>query len=324
MTSVATGAAAPRKPDGLVERRLMAPLLAESALFLGYAMALYLVPLCGSVALASQHATPVAMVARLVLTVLSGYGLFVLATVGHEGFHFNLARRPSLSCRIGCVFSSLMPLFCATGFFLFHWRHHRHNNQPVDPDYAHFIRFDNFLLRVGVARVIITSHYLAVTVDTAFNGLRGATQVPISDPDARRLARFNLACQCGWLAAYGVACLAVPGFLLAWLPVLGAATAVSSLNAYQEHAFQQGTPQPFARSRTSRVLTWLHAGSNFHVEHHLYPSVPCWRLPRVHRLLVGHGWYQDKQHLLDAGILGTLKFAFANYRYGGQTPRGKS
>ncbi len=307
----------PHKPRGLIDPRLLQPSLLASAAFLAYASALYLLPLAGLIALSSAGWGLAITALRGLLTALSGYGLFVLATTGHEGFHFNLAKNRRLSCMAGCLFSSMMPLFCATGFFIFHWRHHRHNNGPEDPDYAHFSRYPHPLHRIGLARIAITLRYLAATVDAAWHGSRTDAASPLVSAELQRLARFNLLCQTGGLALYAWPLWSLPGFALSWIPVLCVATVVSSLNAYQEHAFAPGMAQTFARSRTATLLTWLHAGSNYHLEHHLYPAVPCWRLPQVHRALLKAGWYDDKKHLLEAGVISTFRFAHSHYRYGG-------
>lgn len=312
----------PRKPARLMDSLMFRPSGVESAYFIAYAVALYLLPLSLLYAIAAQDPSWYMLVFAVPLVVLSGYGLFVLATTGHEGFHFNLTRNHLLSCYVGCLFSSMLPLFCATGFFIYHWRHHRHNNSAEDPDLLHFERYRSVFGRIAIARLAITLGYLLATVRVAMNGISGAP-LPLSDADARRLAQFNLLCQAMWLTLYAVLAVAAPRFLLAFVPVLCATTIISSINAYQEHAFAAPHAEPFARTRTSRAVTLLHAGSNFHVEHHLYPSVPCWRLPRVHRLLMERHWYAEREHLLDASLIGTFKYCFKGYRYGGYPSRGR-
>lgn len=335
MTSSPTPTRPPPKPRGLLDPALLKPSAAGTTAFLAYASALYLLPLAALVLLVPPGFGIAALAARAGLTILAGYGLFVLATTGHEGFHFTLARRRRLSAALGCLFSACMPLFCATGFFHFHWRHHRHNNSADDPDFAHFTRHPSLMDRLGPARLLLTARYFAATVQAALGRLALDPASPLGAADMRWLARVNLLCQAVLIGAYAMALLWLPGFWIAWLPVLCAGTAISSLNAYQEHAFAPASDRPpgrpgalrqrsaadageaFARSRTAPLLTCLHAGSNFHVEHHLYPSVPCWRLPQVHRALMQAGWYEHRASLLDAGVMSTLRYAHPHYRYGG-------
>jgi fatty acid desaturase len=41
---------------------------------------------------------------------------------------------------------------------------------------------------------------------------------------------------------------------------------------------------------TSPLLSFLWANITFHVEHHLYPRVPFFRLPDLHKMLAGRGY----------------------------------
>ncbi len=48
---------------------------------------------------------------------------------------------------------------------------------------------------------------------------------------------------------------------------------------------------------------------NFHIEHHLLPSVPCWRLPALHRLLRERGFYRDHPAAIADGYLDVIRRA---------------
>ena len=41
---------------------------------------------------------------------------------------------------------------------------------------------------------------------------------------------------------------------------------------------------------TSRILGVMWANITYHVEHHLYPRVPCHRLPELHALMRGRDY----------------------------------
>jgi len=41
------------------------------------------------------------------------------------------------------------------------------------------------------------------------------------------------------------------------------------------------------------------SGTNYHLEHHLYPRVPCWRLPALHRWLRDTDWYRTRQPVVE-------------------------
>lgn len=312
----ASQAPLPRKPKALLARRIWRRSTLQSGAFIGYALVLYLVPLAGIAALLAAPSV-LRWLLALPLVALSGYGLYLMAIVAHEGFHFCLSDNKMRSCALGCLVSAILPLFCATGFFVYHWQHHRHNNTLRDPDYRHFIAYEGLVGKVLLSRLVITARYALQTVRLAAGADTGPWHLPLERRQMQALARFNLLCQAVFLSGYAWLFLHFSDAMPVLLPVFLCTTLIASMNAFQEHAFPAGPVEPFARSRTSPLLTLLHAGSNFHIEHHLYPGIPCWRLGTVHAALRSAGWYDARADLLDAGTLGTFKYCLPAYAYGG-------
>lgn len=308
------------KPQVRLDRSLFKARSGESLLIIGYALCLFLLPLALFVWVANTASTLWVLLCSP-LWVLAGYGWFLQAILGHEGFHFNLSSKPMHSCYLGILTSSLLPGFCVTGYFVDHWQHHRYSNSEQDPDYRHFSRYRSLFSRLALSRLIATSNYLQATLRLAFGPPVSPSPLPspLSAAQVRRLARCNIACQVGWLSVYTVALWQIDGLLLGFALSLAVAFLLSAVNAYQEHAFSEGHDQPPARSLTSRLSTWLHVGANFHLEHHFYPAVPCWRLPKVHRQLLEAGWYADRQYLLEKRFVPSFKYASARHPYRGDT-----
>jgi fatty acid desaturase len=46
---------------------------------------------------------------------------------------------------------------------------------------------------------------------------------------------------------------------------------------------------------------------NYHLEHHLYPGVPYYNLPRLHKMLMKHDEYQEKAHITTGYTMGLLR-----------------
>lgn len=89
---------------------------------------------------------------------------------------------------------------------------------------------------------------------------------------------------------------------LAW--VLANATTFSlfvRLRSIAEHAVTDSTDDPFHNTRTTQAnlfarLTVAPHHVNYHLEHHLLPTVPHYNLPRMHAMLRERGAYDDAEH----------------------------
>lgn len=303
------------KPTLRPARSLLTPSAVETTLVVGYALLLFAVPLALLVAIVDQ--APQAWPLALPLLLPAGYGLFLMGILGHEGFHFNLSDNRLFSCLLAVLLSSMLTGFCVTGYFVDHWQHHRHNGGPKDPDWRLLRRYRLAVTRLLVSRLHATGWYLVQTVRLALPGAKVSGTLPLPDTQVRLLARANLACQLLWPALWLALAAQWPVLLPAVAGCLLLALLVSALNAYQEHAFEASVALPVARSRTAWLSTLLHLGSNYHLEHHLYPRVPCWRLPRLHRQLLASGWYDGRQALLEPRFFGALRYCKARFPYAG-------
>jgi len=305
-----------------LDRRLFQPESRQSALAVAYVVTLYAGGLAGAAYLLTQ-ASVVALLA-CVPAALAAFGLFLHGVLGHEGFHFNLARDRLASCTLGVLVSSVLSGFCVTGYAVDHWSHHRLNNASNDPDLRLFSRYRGLFGRLVLSRLAATARYACLTARLAAGDHTLAAAVPIKPASLITLARLNLMTQTGWIILHLIAAQRFPGLLIAWPLCLMMVVLISGLNSYQEHAFTQEQPNVPARSRSSVICSLLYMGSNFHLEHHLYPGIACWRLPGVHRQLQAAGWYSDKSHWVETGFFHSFRFAQRRYAYApkriGDTP----
>jgi fatty acid desaturase len=92
---------------------------------------------------------------------------------------------------------------------------------------------------------------------------------------------------------------------------------VSGIRDIAEHAVVPDDDDPLRNTRTTyanpveRLLLapyWV----NYHLEHHLFMFVPCWRLPAAHRALIAAGRVNEMELLASIG------------RFCGRRPRGWS
>lgn len=225
-----------------------------------------------------------------------------LMVLGHEAIHKRLSADPWLNDGLG-RYVATFPVFISLSKWAFiHLRHHRHTHTADDPDRAIYARyplaakkFRRLLLRdVCGLNVISTLKYFAdvpfVTgrFNRRFLGEEGAARYA-QTTDMRRFA----SCWAVVLAVgFGVAGWTFGGlFVLYWLvPYCTLMQVFFRIRGAIEHGNVPDPDNTYQRTRTycmSVALRFFFAPKQvgYHLEHHLYPSIPFYRLPRIHDVL---------------------------------------
>jgi len=84
-------------------------------------------------------------------------------------------------------------------------------------------------------------------------------------------------------------------YLVLWiLPLVTVVQAILRLRAIAEHGATTDFSSPLTAARTNVLPGWLEwlifpHHVNYHIEHHLYASVPHYNLPRLHREMAARG-----------------------------------
>lgn len=90
-------------------------------------------------------------------------------------------------------------------------------------------------------------------------------------------------------------------YLVLWvLPLVTVVQAILRLRAIAEHGATTDFSSPLTAARTNLGPAWLRwalfpHNVNYHVEHHLYASVPQHNLPALHRAMVNQGLLQNAE-----------------------------
>jgi fatty acid desaturase len=111
-------------------------------------------------------------------------------------------------------------------------------------------------------------------------------------------------------------------YLVLWvLPLVTVVMAILRLRAIAEHGATTDFSSPLTAARTNVAPAWLawlifpHQ-VNYHIEHHLYASVPHYNLPALHREMTARGML-DNAEVVAFG--GTLRKIFAERYLGNPT-----
>jgi fatty acid desaturase len=238
------------------------------------------------------------------------HALIVLA---HEAAHWRLFRKRALNDWVGELFLAWPFVFVSMqAYRRNHLPHHRHINTEQDPDWVRKqTREWQFpMSRWELARLLILDVLgvgFAKFIVVAIRMPRSAT----ADTGQGRAFKIGrLAFLLATATAISVLQLWTP-FLLFWVvPYITWMQLCFHVRSIAEHFAIQSRTGVY-QTRTV-MLTWLERvfvlpkNANYHLEHHLFPSVPFYRLPELHRQLMSQPSYRDSAHITH-GYFGVLR-----------------
>jgi len=205
---------------------------------------------------------------------------FMQFTVLHDGVHRSLARGyPFLNTALSSIAGASLGLLAASAAFRHvHFKHHRHTNEPSsDPD-----------LWSGHGRPwLLPLRWATADLYYGYVILKDWAEIPARE-------RLQIAVGTSAMALLFVA-LVVAGFgreaLLFWmlparLAIVWLAFAFNFLPHHPHMVEQRHNPYAAtsAREGGEPVMRWLFLFQNYHIVHHLYPSVPFYRYLKIWRL----------------------------------------
>ncbi len=221
-------------------------------------------------------------IVRLPCYLAMGASLNGLGALMHEAVHGNLFRRRPTD-RLAAFLLGAPFLVSGAAYRVSHLLHHRFNRSVRDPDDL-FNYSENRRVLALVFYAWTLLGIVAFLIHVPVNALRHGT------PPERRevIAEYSLL-----LALYGAITILATHFratgVLAhvWLVPLAVNFLIVNLRGWSEHLLTvPGHPLTQTRTITSNaVVRFFFCNVNYHLEHHLFPAVPWYHLPRVHRLL---------------------------------------
>lgn len=255
-----------------------------------------------TVALTLAFWHPLTILAALVVIAAIQHALMVLT---HDAAHYRLFASRRANDTLGRALGAVIGIsMCA--YRVVHRLHHNHLYERMDPDLplmAGYPRGRWYLIRRllrDLTGITAYKNYAYFFGAPSANAETGQSLRPLDDtsPALRRAALNDR-----WLVAgvqVGLLAVAVltglwPYYLLLWmLPALSPLQAILRLRAVMEHGAVGDLSNPRTAARTTMMPAW--AGwllapfqVNYHIEHHLYPSIPHYRLAEAHLRLKAAG-----------------------------------
>jgi fatty acid desaturase len=256
------------------------------------------------------------IVLSIVVIGIAQHGLFILA---HEAAHYRLFANRTANDLVGRAIG-IVGGFSMCTYRVTHRLHHNNLYSAEDPDTA---IHGGYPRGRGYLRDKLVRDLLGLNATKTFAYFFGSPAInaetnrairPLDDTsaDLRAAARRDRWWVAGFHVVAPLSALAIGGahalllYLLLWaLPLVTVLQPILRLRAILEHGGVEDLSSPLTAARTNRtwggplnllaraVLFPHHV--NYHLEHHLYPAVPHYHLPALHRLLREKGALRDAE-----------------------------
>lgn len=250
------------------------------------------------------------LVPAIVAIGIAQHGLFILA---HEAAHYRLFANRTANDVVGRAVGMAGGVSMCT-YRVTHRLHHNNLYSEEDPDTAihggyprgRAYLLDKLLRDIAGLNAWKTFAYFfgapAINADTQ----RAIRPLDDTSPELRAAARRDRWWVVGFHLAAPLAAWLLGGpralglYLLLWVvPLVTVLQPILRLRAILEHGAVEDLGSPLTAARTNRTwgaplnllarVTLFPHHVNYHLEHHLYPAVPHYHLPRLHRILRDKG-----------------------------------
>ena len=259
----------------------------------------------------------------LICIVVIGTRQHALFVIAHESAHYLLFQNRKINDLAGRFCAMLQGLSMCT-YRVIHRLHHNNLYGELDPDTAlhgGYPRGRAYLVKkllkdlsgltawktyayfLGGAPALNTHTNVAVRpLDDTSDKLRKEAKSDRNLVIAFHVALIALFAWSGYLVQY----------LVLWiLPLVTVVQAILRLRAIAEHGATTDFSSPLTAARTNLGAGWLRwalfpHNVNYHVEHHLYASVPQYNLPALHAELESRGILKGAEVIAFRATLGKI------------------
>jgi fatty acid desaturase len=265
---------------------------------------------------------PLVLIPSILIIGSRQHALFVIA---HEAAHYLLYDNRKINDAVGRLCATVQGLSMCT-YRVIHRLHHNNLYGELDPDTAlhgGYPRGFSYLVKkllkdlTGLTAWKTYAYFLG-----GAPALNTATQValkPLDDTspklraEAKRDRNLVIVFHILVLGFFVFTGHAVQYLVLWVLPLVTVVQAILRLRAIAEHGATTDFSSPLTAARSNLGPAWLRwllfpHNVNYHIEHHLYASVPQYRLPALHREMESRGMLRGAEVL---AFPGTLKKIFA-------------
>ncbi len=235
----------------------------------------------------------------LLAVIVIGSRIHALAVLMHDSCHYRASNNRLFNDLLGEFISLPLPS-AMEGFRKNHLAHHNELNTGEDPDWVR-TRSEEFTFPKSKTQIfmVLAQYGLGLKAYKDLKQLR--KEKYLNDvPRSIKLARAGIV---GSIIIASIYFGFWQELLLYWvIPLLTAFSFFLYIRSVSEH-YTNLTYENLLKGARTVVAPfwqrWLFApyGINYHIEHHMYPSVPYYRLPELHQYLMTKPEYAQNAHI---------------------------
>lgn len=227
----------------------------------------------------------------------------------HDAAHYRAYENRNLNDFIGEIIAIPTSASMA-GYRNSHFAHHRELNSDNDPDWTRNVGLEEFEFPTSPKNVIkhVMQYLSGLKVKTALGGFHKNAETRDIPAAVNRARMIFFAGLVAASIAFGFWKL----LLLYWVVPL--ATVFLAIRYVRNVAEHYAVEHENVLNESRTVIApfwelWLIApwGLNYHLEHHLFPGVPCFRLAELHRILMTRDPFPQIAHVTHGYFSGLLR-----------------
>ena len=218
--------------------------------------------------------------ASLPLYLLAGASLHGICLFTHEGVHGTLHTNKWINDFIGSL-TGYIVLQTMAGYRVLHLKHHKYLNIEGDPGLLKTYFKSNKYIIAMMEWGYFLFGYIAFLSIIPYKGFRKGTKIDrlLITLDIVIIILFV------WLS---LSLLPLDLLLHGWLIPMIFVHFMMNIRGMSQHLMLEDHHDPYKGARTivaHPIVDFFLCNENYHIEHHLYPTVPWYNLKKVHKII---------------------------------------